>query len=33
MSHHLHEQLFKAIKAQKVKQAEQLIQQILNNNY
>lgn len=33
MSHHLHEQLFKAIKVQKVKQAEQLIQQILNNNY
>ena len=33
MSHHLHEQLFKAIKAQKVKQAELLIQQILNNNY
>lgn len=33
MSHHLHEQLFKAIKAQKVKQAGQLIQQILDNNY
>jgi len=33
MSHHLHEQLFRAIKAQKVKQAGQLIQQILDNNY
>jgi DNA-binding FadR family transcriptional regulator len=33
MSHHLHEQLFKAIKAQKVKHAGQLIQQILDNNY
>ena len=33
MSHHLHEQLYKAIKAQKVKLAQTIIKEILDNNY
>ncbi|SEP00264.1 DNA-binding transcriptional regulator, FadR family [Mucilaginibacter gossypiicola] len=33
LSHHLHEQLFNAIKARKGKQAQQIIQHILNHNY
>lgn len=33
MSHHLHEQLFKAIKGKKPKKAQQVLQQILDNNY
>jgi DNA-binding FadR family transcriptional regulator len=33
MSHHLHEELFKAIKAKKQKQAQQIILQILDNSY
>jgi DNA-binding FadR family transcriptional regulator len=33
MSHHLHEQLFKAIKGRKPKQVQQVLQQILDNNY
>jgi DNA-binding FadR family transcriptional regulator len=33
MSHHLHEELFNAIKARKKKQAIELITHILNNNY
>lgn len=33
MNHYLHEQLFKAIKAKKVRQSQALIQQILDNNY
>lgn len=33
MSHHLHEQLLKAIKSKKPKQAQQVLQQILDNNY
>ncbi|MBE9602394.1 FadR/GntR family transcriptional regulator [Pedobacter sp. MC2016-24] len=33
MSHHLHEQLFRAIKSRKPKQAQQVLQQILDNNY
>lgn len=32
-SHHLHEQLFSAIKGKKGKQAQDVLQQILNNNY
>ncbi|RFZ95826.1 FadR family transcriptional regulator [Mucilaginibacter conchicola] len=32
-SHHLHEQLFNAIKSKKGKQAQEVLQQILNNNY
>ncbi len=33
MSHHLHEQLFKTIKAGKPKQAQQILEQILDKNY
>jgi len=33
MSHHLHEALYKAIKAKKIKQAETIIKEILDNNY
>ena len=33
MSHHLHEELFRAIKAKKQKQAQQIILQILDNSY
>lgn len=33
MSHHLHEQLLKAIIGKKPKQAQQILQQILDNNY
>ncbi|TWR25123.1 FadR family transcriptional regulator [Mucilaginibacter pallidiroseus] len=33
MSHHLHQQLFDAIKSKKEKQAQQVLQQILDNNY
>jgi DNA-binding FadR family transcriptional regulator len=33
MSHHLHEQLFCAIKCRKEKQAQQALQEILTNNY
>nr|WP_068891979.1 FCD domain-containing protein [Pedobacter panaciterrae] len=33
LSHHLHEQLFNAIKGRKPKQAQQIIQQILDHNY
>ncbi|SHL91085.1 FadR/GntR family transcriptional regulator [Mucilaginibacter sp. OK098] len=33
MSHHLHEDLFNAIKARKKKQAGEIITNILNNNY
>ncbi|MDB5023237.1 MAG: transcriptional regulator [Mucilaginibacter sp.] len=33
MNHYLHEQLFKAIKARKISQAELALQKILNNNY
>ncbi|MBL4676023.1 MAG: FadR family transcriptional regulator [Mucilaginibacter sp.] len=32
-SHHLHDQLFNAIKAKKGKQAQEVLQQILSNNY
>jgi len=33
MSHHLHQQLFNAIKSKKPKQAREAMQQILDNNY
>lgn len=33
LSHHLHEQLFKAIKGKKAKAAQEALQQILSNNY
>jgi DNA-binding FadR family transcriptional regulator len=33
MNHHLHEELFKAIKSRKIKQSLQAIQSILDNNY
>jgi len=33
MNHHLHEELFKAIKSKKQKQAQQVILQILDNSY
>jgi len=33
LSHHLHEELFKAIKSGKPKPAQQVLQQILDNNY
>jgi DNA-binding FadR family transcriptional regulator len=33
MSHHLHEQLFKHIKAKKAKPAQQVLHEILNSNY
>ncbi|WP_419788560.1 FadR/GntR family transcriptional regulator [Mucilaginibacter sp. SP1R1] len=33
MSHHLHEQLFEAIRAKKEKQAQQVLNTILENNY
>jgi DNA-binding FadR family transcriptional regulator len=33
MNHHLHEELFKAIKGKKQKQAQQVILQILDNSY
>jgi DNA-binding FadR family transcriptional regulator len=33
MSHHLHEALYKAIRAQKNKQAQTIIKEILDNNY
>lgn len=33
LSHHLHEQLFKAIKSAKPKMAQQALQEILDNNY
>jgi DNA-binding FadR family transcriptional regulator len=33
MSHHLHEALYKAIRAQKIKQAQTIIKEILDNNY
>lgn len=33
MNHHLHEQLFKAIKSKKVNQSQQALQKILDNNY
>jgi DNA-binding FadR family transcriptional regulator len=33
MSHHLHEELFKAIKARKAKQAVKVLETILSNNY
>lgn len=33
LSHHLHEQLFKAIKSGKAKQAQLVLQEILDNNY
>lgn len=33
MSHHLHQQLYNAIKAKKLKQAREAMQQILDNNY
>ncbi|MDB5117839.1 MAG: transcriptional regulator [Mucilaginibacter sp.] len=33
MSHHLHEQLFEAIKSKKEKQAQQVLDKIIENNY
>ncbi len=33
LTHHLHEQLYQAIKAKKAKAAQQVLEQILNNNY
>lgn len=33
LSHHLHQQLFDAIKGHKPKQAQQIVQQILDHNY
>jgi len=33
MNHHLHEQLFKAIKSKKNNQSQQVLQKILDNNY
>jgi DNA-binding FadR family transcriptional regulator len=33
MSHHLHESLYKAIKAKKIKQAQSIIKEMLDNNY
>ena len=33
MNHHLHEQLFKAIKSKKTNQSQQVLQKILDNNY
>jgi len=33
MNHHLHDQLFKAIKSKKGNQAQQVLQRILENNY
>ncbi|WP_261382282.1 FadR/GntR family transcriptional regulator [Mucilaginibacter achroorhodeus] len=33
LSHHLHEQLYNAIKGKKAKQAQDVLQYILNNNY
>ncbi|WP_158995737.1 FadR/GntR family transcriptional regulator [Mucilaginibacter sp. L196] len=33
MSHHLHEALYKTIRAQKIKQAQTIIKEILDNNY
>lgn len=33
MSHHLHQQLYNAIKTKKLKQAREAMQQILDNNY
>lgn len=33
MNHHLHEQLFKAIKSKKINQSQQVLQKILDNNY
>lgn len=33
LSHHLHEQLYNAIKGKKAKQAQDVLQKILNNNY
>lgn len=33
LSHHLHEQLFLAIKSRKAKAAQQVLQEILDNNY
>ena len=33
LSHHLHEQLFLAIKTRKAKAAQQVLQEILDNNY
>jgi DNA-binding FadR family transcriptional regulator len=33
MSHHLHEALYKAIRSQKIKQAQTIIKEILDNNY
>ncbi|MCF0059285.1 FadR/GntR family transcriptional regulator [Dyadobacter sp. CY356] len=33
MNHHLHEQLFKAIKSKKINLSQQVLQKILDNNY
>lgn len=33
MNHHLHEQLFKAIKSKKLSQSQSVLQKILDNNY